>query len=595
MSVGAEVTCAVSDPQGRRTVVGTSDGVVALRGGLIFDEIASAVACAPMPARLASGTKERSGAAEVTAVAFVGSAGLLVASTFDGDLLVYDATARAVREHHVESKKPKEMDAHPHQGVAAPKTDRDMEVEAAKNAIASAQAVTSAHSPELPLLRSVAVAHGGGAISKLSCSAHLSLVATAGGGSSVLVWDFASLTLCDVLPHGAGDVSSLAFLDPLPALLTADSDGTLRLWPVRPHLLANAGRPLAVWRNRIAPPPEPSAHGNPHHEAQLLLPGISSLLVSWIVPPVRGGEHGGVRCLVTCGSDTGVIAVWNVTPVLRAVGLLMNALGASQEDSRVSKRSDDGPPRKESTSFDDYVDDAPIIAALTATPLEATYAASLGARACHDVTKGRGGRGEGNPDDVGTDVESALLRTTFMKEEASTDQSKSVPSLGAPQLHTHGAFKGRTTKGHEIWAPAWSPQLAQATLLPIRLGDDRQRVTRVGATHGVSGAKLARLQKLLGHNSGDRSVDHGAVVFDPGSDDRSTFKWLPSARPKLLHTFKAHDDAVTGLSQTIELQDEYTSAKGWAILRVGFALVTFYFRLFFMSTVLPSLAPGGGF
>ena len=76
-------------------------------------------------------------------------------------------------------------------------------------------------------------------ISNAALSQELSLVVSAGGDGTIRFWDFQTLALeATVQPPAAAEkavVTSLAFLDPYPLLVAADTDGGVSLIPVRPH------------------------------------------------------------------------------------------------------------------------------------------------------------------------------------------------------------------------------------------------------------------------------------------------------------------------------------------------------------------------
>ncbi|CAM9349206.1 unnamed protein product [Choristocarpus tenellus] len=98
------------------------------------------------------------------------------------------------------------------------------------------------------VLRSVRQAHDAD-ITAVTFSANLGLLATAAHDLTVRVWDYALLTLEEVLVAHLHELTCLCFLDPLPCLATADAAGKVMLWATRPH--PNAWSMLFLMRNTV--------------------------------------------------------------------------------------------------------------------------------------------------------------------------------------------------------------------------------------------------------------------------------------------------------------------------------------------------------
>jgi len=147
-------------------------------------------------------------------------------------------------------------------------------------------------------------------------------------------------------------------LEPLPALITADVNGNLRIWPCRPHTSTLRGVPLACVdysQGRPATSTErnqkdkkgSNIDGNGGTHGSSAVAAVTSLRVVWLAPhPVAHPDnhhhhhHGGatraspspprtpvypmqgLRCLLVTGNERGTCGYWDLTPTLRAVNLL---------------------------------------------------------------------------------------------------------------------------------------------------------------------------------------------------------------------------------------------------------------------------------
>mmetsp|Transcript_41306 Transcript_41306/g.36654 ORF Transcript_41306/g.36654 Transcript_41306/m.36654 type:complete len:270 (-) Transcript_41306:1051-1860(-) len=87
---------------------------------------------------------------------------------------------------------------------------------------------------ESMLLRIMSGAHKDSDIITMDYSANLNLLATGSANGMIAIWDFESGKLESIcLSHNA-DITHLKFADYFPILISASSDGTMCVWPVRP-------------------------------------------------------------------------------------------------------------------------------------------------------------------------------------------------------------------------------------------------------------------------------------------------------------------------------------------------------------------------
>ncbi|KAJ8614616.1 hypothetical protein CTAYLR_008986 [Chrysophaeum taylorii] len=95
------------------------------------------------------------------------------------------------------------------------------------------------------LLRVMSGGHEGSDVTALAYSGRLSLVASGSSDGGTALWDFESGRLLAVSDQGAA-VTALGFVDPYPAVLVANANGTMHLWATATK--ARPARCLAAWQ-----------------------------------------------------------------------------------------------------------------------------------------------------------------------------------------------------------------------------------------------------------------------------------------------------------------------------------------------------------
>jgi WD40 repeat protein/Ca2+-binding EF-hand superfamily protein len=104
------------------------------------------------------------------------------------------------------------------------------------------------HPPSVGAIRSVSDVHSRDVVC-MALSYSLSLVATAATDFNIRLWDFQQLKMepDGNYKHHKAEVTAIQFVEPYPALVSADCTGVICLWTVRPDV--NRGRVLHVFEN----------------------------------------------------------------------------------------------------------------------------------------------------------------------------------------------------------------------------------------------------------------------------------------------------------------------------------------------------------
>ncbi|CAM9999174.1 unnamed protein product, partial [Phaeothamnion confervicola] len=148
-------------------------------------------------------------------------------------------------------------------------------------------------------------------LSALALSAHLGLVASGNADGRVDFWDFQSLRHEGVCQgaHPAG-VVCLQFLDPLPLLLTADTEGNVALFATRPSAQA-----LVVcyrWINWSAAAAMAAATAATVTAARRSVSGSRKITNRFCCPPLLCS----LTFAVYLGAESGHVTEWNLMPLL---------------------------------------------------------------------------------------------------------------------------------------------------------------------------------------------------------------------------------------------------------------------------------------
>ncbi|TMW63890.1 hypothetical protein Poli38472_014800 [Pythium oligandrum] len=137
-------------------------------------------------------------------------------------------------------------------------------------------------------------------ISALSFSYHLSLIASGASDHSLQLWDFEFGRFDGTCIGHVSGILALQFLDPFPLLLASDNMGNLCIWGVRPSRFK--GKCVYRFRNQRIP-----AVGG----------GITSVNCLAVYRPVSTDDPDAFSSyLVITGDDKGVVAIWDLLPIL---------------------------------------------------------------------------------------------------------------------------------------------------------------------------------------------------------------------------------------------------------------------------------------
>jgi WD40 repeat protein len=150
--------------------------------------------------------------------------------------------------------------------------------------------------------------------SDISCAAFshdLSLIAIGSGDGMISFWDFQFIRqdLPKTKRVHKSEITAMAFIDTLPLMLSADSNGLLVLWPVRP--ISKRNTPLLKWMHQK------------EHTMAATPPGISSVDVVSLrdddAADVGGAKK--MKHLAYVADTAGMITIYDLTEVVRLTGV----------------------------------------------------------------------------------------------------------------------------------------------------------------------------------------------------------------------------------------------------------------------------------
>lgn len=144
----------------------------------------------------------------------------------------------------------------------------------------------------------------GSCVTCIDFSHELSLVATGSNNSFLTVWDFTSVNFEGCCTGHAGEITAIQFLSPLPALISADSYGSVLIWAVRPHP-EKYQRILFDLTNEI---------GMKMVTSMFCRTQVEYCPVGQVSDPFES-----TKLQVVCGDDDGFVSSWDISSLLTTV------------------------------------------------------------------------------------------------------------------------------------------------------------------------------------------------------------------------------------------------------------------------------------